>query len=57
MFLGSAETVGTFTNLFTQFKGKSQLYRRMAATHLAQPVEFPVSFSPDKLGLPERPAR
>jgi chemotaxis methyl-accepting protein methylase len=56
LFLGSAETVGKFASLFMQFKGKSQLYRRIAATPLAGPVEFPVSFSPDKLGLAERPA-
>jgi two-component system CheB/CheR fusion protein len=54
LFLGSAETAGTFANLFSPFKGKSQLYQRLSSPHAAQPVVFPVSFSPDDPRAPER---
>ena len=45
LFLGSAETIGNFTNLFTPLGGKSRLYRRTEADLRAEPVEFPSSFS------------
>jgi two-component system CheB/CheR fusion protein len=54
LFLGSAETAGTFANLFKPFKGKSQLYQRLSAPLAAQPVVFPVSFSSDDPRPPER---
>jgi chemotaxis methyl-accepting protein methylase len=54
LFLGSAETAGSFANLFSPFKGKSQLYQRLASPHAAQPVVFPVSFSPEDPRAPER---
>jgi len=54
LFLGSAETAGTFASLFSPFKGKSQLYQRLSPPHAAQPVVFPVSFSPDDHHAPER---
>jgi len=44
LFLGSAETVGGFTNLFSPI-GKSRLFRRAASTLHAHPVEFPSAFS------------
>lgn len=44
LFLGSAETVGTFTDLFSPLDSKLRLYRRLdVATHAA-PVEFPDAF-------------
>ena len=45
LFLGSAETIGNFTNLFTPLGGKSRLYRRTETDLKAEPVEFPSSFS------------
>ncbi len=56
LFLGSAETAGNFANLFSPLKGKSQLYQRLAAPHVAQPTAFPVPFSPDRPGASERRA-
>jgi two-component system CheB/CheR fusion protein len=54
LFLGSAETAGNFPNLFSPFKGKSQLYQRLASPHATQALVFPVSFSPDDPVAPER---
>jgi len=45
LFLGSAETIGDFPNLFTSLDGKSRLYRRVESDVQAEPVEFPSSFS------------
>src|SRR5262245_52356076 len=41
LFLGSAETVGTFTGLFAPLDGKTRLYRRLDHSVIAPPVEFP----------------
>jgi two-component system CheB/CheR fusion protein len=46
LFLGSAETVGTFTNLFSSLTGKSRIYKRAESALLMEPVEFPSSFVP-----------
>ncbi len=47
LFLGSAETVGAFTNLFSPFDAKTRIFRRMNQPVAAVPVEFPSSaFSP-----------
>jgi chemotaxis methyl-accepting protein methylase len=43
--LGSAETIGNYTELFTSLSGKSRIYRRSDSIHRAEPVEFPTSFS------------
>ena len=51
LFLGSAETVGAFTGLFSPLDGKSRLYRRLDSALLAEPVEFPSSFVPPPSGL------
>ena len=57
LFLGSAETVGAFTDLFAPFSGKARLFRRTESALRPQPVEFPSSFSPPAPGEPEtRPA-
>ena len=45
LFLGGAETIGGFTDLFTSLSGKSRIYRRTASQIRAEPVEFPSSFS------------
>ena len=44
LFLGSAETVGAFTELFTPVNLKSKLFRRREYV-LAGPVPFPPSFT------------
>jgi len=54
LFLGSAETVGGFTDLFAPLEGKSQLYRRLESGLRAEPIEFPVSFTPARKGVPPK---
>jgi two-component system CheB/CheR fusion protein len=44
LFLGSAETVGNFGELFAPLHAKSRLYRRGANLVGAEPVTFPSSF-------------
>jgi two-component system CheB/CheR fusion protein len=57
LFLGSAETVGGFTDLFAPLSGKSRLFRRSESVLRPEPVEFPSSFSAPLPGGPEtRPA-
>lgn len=41
LLLGSAENIGTATDLFTPLAGKLRLYRRLDATRQATLVEFP----------------
>lgn len=54
LFLGSAETIGGFNQLFTPVDAKSRIYRRTETTLQAAPVEFPTSFAgrPDITGEP-----
>jgi two-component system CheB/CheR fusion protein len=54
LFLGSAESIGIFTNLFTPLKGKVRLYRRLESAPRTEPLEFPASFAPASPGPPER---
>ncbi len=44
LVLGSAETVGTHTNLFSVRDGKSRIYRRLASGPDPELVEFPSAF-------------
>jgi two-component system CheB/CheR fusion protein len=44
LFLGSAETIGAFTDLFALLAGKARCYRRLDAALRAEPVEFPSAF-------------
>src|SRR6185369_12938006 len=46
LFLGSAETVGSFTDLFASLGGKTRLYRRIESATRPEPIEFPSSFAP-----------
>ncbi len=56
LFLGSAETIGGATDLFVPLSGKSRLFRRTVSL-VAEPVEFPSSFSAGPKATPEvRPA-
>jgi two-component system CheB/CheR fusion protein len=52
LFLGSAETIGEFTDLFAPLEGKTQLYRRLESGLRAEPVEFPASFTPARTRAP-----
>jgi chemotaxis methyl-accepting protein methylase/PAS domain-containing protein len=45
LFIGSAETIGGFTDLFAMLSGKSRLYRRTESALQPDPVEFPSSFN------------
>jgi chemotaxis methyl-accepting protein methylase len=45
LLLGSAETVGSFTDLFSPLSGKSRLFRRTEANLRLGQVDFPSSFS------------
>jgi two-component system CheB/CheR fusion protein len=53
LFLGSAETIGGFTELFTPLSGKSRLFWRSESGLRTEPVEFPSTFSTLSPGGPE----
>jgi two-component system CheB/CheR fusion protein len=46
LFLGSAETVGTATDLFAPLEGKTQIFRRLDSGLRTEPVDFPTSVLP-----------
>jgi two-component system CheB/CheR fusion protein len=46
LFLGSAETIGAFTDLFAPLNSKLRIFRRTESTTRAEPIEFPPSFAP-----------
>ena len=45
LFLGSAETIGSATDLFVPLNGKSRLYLRADSALRTEPIEFPSSFN------------
>jgi two-component system CheB/CheR fusion protein len=49
LLLGSAETIGTATDLFTPLPGKFRLYRRLDTSRQANLVEFPSAFTRTRL--------
>ncbi len=55
LFLGSAETIGAFTDLFSPLDRKTRLYRRLDSAIGGDPVEFPSSFFPAAPGVPPQP--
>ena len=58
LFLGSAETIGGFTNLFAPLGGKNRLYRRIASALTTELVEFPTTFvaaHTDSPAVPPKP--
>ncbi len=57
LFLGGAETVGTFTNLFTPLHGKSRLYKRLDASPNKEQPEFPTNFVTTKTSMIEKPLK
>lgn len=46
LFLGSAESVGNFTELFKPLDLKSRIYQRLRPLIQTEPIEFPNSFAP-----------
>jgi two-component system CheB/CheR fusion protein len=57
LFLGTAETTGGATDLFTPISGKSRLFRRTESSQRPEPIGFPSSFSAAPPSGPEaRPA-
>lgn len=48
LFLGSAEAVVNFTDLFKPLDRKSRIYQRLQPLLQSEPVEFPTSFAPAK---------
>ncbi|WP_435787676.1 CheR family methyltransferase [Clostridium sp.] len=46
LFLGSAESVGNFTELFKPLNLKSRIYQRLRPLIQKEPIEFPNSFAP-----------
>ena len=53
LFLGSAETIGSYTELFVQLDHKARLFRRRESVLAVEPVEFPPSFVPTLPGAPK----
>jgi two-component system CheB/CheR fusion protein len=45
LLLGSAETIGTATDLFTPLDSKSRIYRRLDTSRHVNLIEFPSAFS------------
>ncbi|TWJ14318.1 chemotaxis protein CheB [Geobacter argillaceus] len=51
LFLGSAETLSSSSDLFTPLNIKSRLFRRRESLLTAEPIAFPASFVPDLPGV------
>ncbi len=49
LFLGSAETIGGFSGLFTHIDNKTRIYRRKEIFLLPEQVEFPITFFPQSM--------
>jgi len=45
LFLGSAETIGNFTDLFESLGRKTRIYRRTESVLRAEPIDFPSAFT------------
>jgi chemotaxis methyl-accepting protein methylase len=50
LFLGTAETIDGFTNMFSQIENKSKFYKRKESSRTAAPIDFPSSFAPVAAG-------
>jgi two-component system CheB/CheR fusion protein len=53
LFLGSAESISSFTDLFSPLNVKARLFRRSELTKQAQPLSIPTSFVPVMAGVPK----
>jgi two-component system CheB/CheR fusion protein len=51
LFLGSAETIGGFTELFLPLENKNRIFRRLSATPRPELVDFPSAFFPSGSGM------
>jgi len=51
LFLGSAEAIGDFIELFKPLDRKSRLYQRFQPLLQKEPVEFPTSFNPARSAM------
>ncbi len=57
LFLGTAETVGNFTDLFTPLNNKLRIFQRTPSVVRPEPIDFPSSFAPPlPNGTEPRPA-
>ncbi|MHB9098689.1 MAG: chemotaxis protein CheB [Syntrophales bacterium] len=52
LFLGSAETIGAFADLFAAVDVKTRIYRRLDTALGARPIEFPSAFAISTLEEP-----
>jgi two-component system CheB/CheR fusion protein len=53
LFLGSSETISTFTDLFAPLNAKARLYKRRESLIPAEPLAFPTSFVHTRQGVPK----
>ena len=53
LFLGSAETIGDFAELFAQLDGRARLFRRQESVPRLERLEFPAAFSAAQPSGPE----
>ena len=57
LFLGSSETIGNFTNLFSPLGGKTRLYQRLESALTTEPVQFPTAFVANGPGVKSKPLK
>jgi len=57
LFLGNAETVGDFTNLFAPLNAKARLYQRLDSDLNAEQIEFPTTFIAAQPSAPHKPQK
>ncbi len=50
LFLGTAETIGRFSSIFTSIERKQRIYKRKDTVITTEPIEFPIRFIPRKTG-------
>jgi two-component system, chemotaxis family, CheB/CheR fusion protein len=55
MVLGSSETPGSQSHLFTPVDGKLKIYKRTLSNHLPEVFDFPSSFSRSKSSIAKNP--
>jgi two-component system CheB/CheR fusion protein len=56
LFLGSAESIGAFDNLFSPIEAKARIYRREQVESRPLDVDFPTRNSLDSFSLPPSPS-
>ena len=53
LFLGSAETIGTATDLFAPLDSKTRIFRRLDGAVQTEPLDFPAAAFPARPPVPE----